>query len=154
DREAAERAADGADERKLVLEIDFRRGDLDEPGDRSGTRRGNQDGAGPVLRNDHVLRRVDVCVFVGELEPGQPVAAGKRKHKADLGIGGEAGSGPVEREERTALLSLGDQERPIKDTDDAGYALKRLLEMGLVEASARADVEAGPVPNRWRRRRF
>jgi hypothetical protein len=44
------------------------------------------------------LLRANVCVFVGEFEPGQPVAAGKRNHIAELDIGGETGFVSVEVE--------------------------------------------------------
>src|SRR5580692_1926469 len=138
-----------------MLEINFRQA-LHEPGDRSGGGglRSDQYRAGPRLRNNHVLLRVDVCVFVDEFEPGQPVAAGKRNHIAELDIGGETGFIPVEVEKGAALLPLGDQHRPSRHIYGAGYALKRLVEMGPVETSAPTDIEPGPIPNsrRWWRR--
>src|SRR5258707_8887742 len=75
-------------------------------------------------------------------------------HIAELNIRGETGSVSVEVEKGAALLPLGGQHRPIKYIDDAGYPLKRLVEMGPVIASADTDIEPGPVPNsrrRWRR---
>src|SRR5437016_3037567 len=135
-----------------MLEINFRWADLHESGDRSGGSglRSAQYGAGPILRNAHVLLRADVCVFVGEFEPGQPVAAGKRNHIAELNIGGETGFVSVEVEKGAALLPLGNQHRPIKHIYGAGYALKRLVETGPVKTSAHTDIEPRPVPNSWR----
>ena len=65
---------------------------------------GNQYGAGPCLPNGYILVRVDVCEFVGEFEPGQPVAASKRNHIAELDVGGETGFVSVEVKKGAALL--------------------------------------------------
>src|SRR5258708_35454338 len=121
-----------------MLEINFRWADLNEPGERSGGsgQRSAQKGAGPILRNAHVLLRVEVCVFVGEFEPGQPVTPGKRNHIAELNIGGETGFVSVEIEKGAALLPLADQHRPIKHIYVPGYRLKQWGKIEPVEPSA------------------
>src|SRR5262245_42896689 len=91
----------------LMLEINFRWADLHESGDGFGGRRSDQYGADPRLRNAHVLLRVDVCVFVSEFEPGQPVAAGERNPIAELDIRGEAGFVSAKVEKGAALPAPG-----------------------------------------------
>src|SRR4051812_48406746 len=107
-----------------MLEINFRWADLHESGDGCGGRRSDEDGASPVLRNAHVLLRVDVCVFVGEFDPGQPVP-GKRNRVAKLNIGSQTRFVSAEVEKGAAFLPLGDQtKRRVDDIYGAGYALK------------------------------
>ena len=63
DRDLAERAADRGHERKLMLEFDLCRGDRHEAGEVYGDRRADNGGEGALLRDAHVLLRIDVRQF-------------------------------------------------------------------------------------------
>src|SRR4029079_7535856 len=125
DRDLAERAADRGHERKLMLEFDLCRDDRHEAGEVYGDRRADNGGEGALLRDAHVLLRIDVRQFVGEFEAGLPSAAGEREGVARLEIRGKARFVSVEVEQ-------------------GGHALERLVEIGPVEAAACADIEGAP----------
>jgi len=73
-----------------MLEFDLCRVDRREAGEVYGDRRADNGGEGALLRDAHVLLRIDVRQFVGEFEPGLPSAAGEREGVARLEIRGKA----------------------------------------------------------------